>query len=47
MSLVRAERTVRPSKNAQRPPSPVDELAARLEAVQAMLKEYTNKALFP
>lgn len=42
VAMVRAERTVRPSKNAQRPPSPVDELAARLEAVVAMLKDPTR-----
>lgn len=39
LALVRAERTQRPSKNAQRPATPVDELVSRLEAVQAMLKD--------
>ena len=39
VALVRAERTQRASKNAQRPPTPVDDLATRLEAVQAMLKD--------
>ncbi|MBL8909600.1 MAG: TRC40/GET3/ArsA family transport-energizing ATPase [Archangium sp.] len=38
-SLIRAERTFRPSKNAVRPTTPVDELAARADAVNAMLKD--------
>jgi arsenite/tail-anchored protein-transporting ATPase len=40
--LLRAERTQRPSKNAVRPPTAVDELASRAEAVQAMLKDPTR-----
>lgn len=39
VSLIRAERTMRPSKNAVRPATPVDELAQRADAVNAMLKD--------
>ncbi len=39
IALVRAERTFRPSKNAVRPATAVDDLAARTEAVQALLKD--------
>jgi arsenite-transporting ATPase len=39
VGLIRAERTQRPSKTVVRPPTPVDELATRAEAVQAMLKD--------
>jgi len=38
-ALIRAERTFRPSKNAVRPATPVDELAAKADAVNAMLKD--------
>lgn len=37
--LVRAERTQRPSKTTPRAPTPVDELATRADAVNAMLKD--------
>lgn len=36
---LRAERTFRPTKNAVRPTTPVDELAARADAVNAFLKD--------
>lgn len=39
VGLIRAERTMRPSKNAVRPATPVDELGARADAVNAMLKD--------
>ena len=39
IALVRAERTYRASRNTPRPPTAVDELFARWEAVQAMLKD--------
>lgn len=36
---IRAERTFRPSKNAVRPTTPVDELANKADAVNALLKD--------
>jgi arsenite-transporting ATPase len=39
VALIRAERTQRVSKTAVRPPTAVDELATRTEAVQAFLKD--------
>jgi arsenite/tail-anchored protein-transporting ATPase len=44
-ALIRAERTQRPSKTVQRPPTPVDELVTRLEAVQALLKDPARFAM--
>jgi arsenite-transporting ATPase len=42
VGLLRAERTFRPSKNAVRPATAVDDLASRTEAVQALLKDATR-----
>lgn len=39
VGLIRAERTQRPSKNAVRPATPVDELATRCDAVHAFFKD--------
>lgn len=39
VGLIRAERTQRPSKTTPRAPTPVDELALKADAVNAMLKD--------
>ncbi len=45
VGLVRAERTQRPSKTTVRAPTAVDELAARADAVNAMLKDVKRFAV--